>query len=81
MPDYLLSDFDGSGFDDATWPTGGILGTMLSATLYNGGAVLPADLGMLYQYNKLVGGVLITQDRGKPEPCKPSAYELFYNKG
>lgn len=77
---YLLSDFDGSGFDDATWPTGGILGTMLSATLYNGGAVLPADLGMLYQYNKLVGGVLITQDRGKPEPCKPSAYELFYNK-
>ena len=80
--DYLLSDFDGDtgSFIEDSWPNGGILGTMLSATLYNGGAVLPADLGMLYQFNKLVGGVLITQDRGKPEPCKPSAYELFYNK-
>jgi len=35
--------------------------------LYNGWAVLPADLGMLYQYNKLIGGVLITQKRGKEE--------------
>jgi len=80
--DYLLADFDGDTgqFDADSWPNGGILGTLFNDELYNGWAVLPADLGMLYQYNKLIGGVLITQKRGRVEPCKPSAYKLFYNK-
>ena len=80
--DYLLSDFDGDlgEFDGESWPTGGILGTLFSNEVYNGDPVLPSDLGMLFQYNKLIGGVLITQTRGQEEACKPSAYKLFYNK-
>ena len=33
-----------------------------------------SESGMLYQYNKLVGGVLITQKRGRQEECKVSSY-------
>ena len=33
-----------------------------------------SESGMLYQYNKLVGGVLITQKRGRREECKVSSH-------
>jgi hypothetical protein len=84
--DYLLSDFDiklgefnkGKGAD--TYPDGGVFGTLFEDKLYNEEALAPGDLGMLFQYNKLVGGVLITQTRSRTKPCPPSAYSLFYNK-
>ena len=78
--DYLLSDFDiklgefnkGKGAD--TYPDGGVFGTLFEDKLYNEEALAPGDLGMLFQYNKLVGGVLITQKRSQTKPCPPSAY-------
>ena len=33
---------------------------------------MASESGMLYQYNKLIGGVLITQKRGMQEQCKVS---------
>ena len=76
---FLLSDFNDAGeFDESTWPNGGILATLFDPKLYNGQQVAAADLGMLFQFNKLVGGVLITQERSIKKKCPPSAYQLFY---
>ncbi len=77
---YLLADFDPKTqkFKEETYPNGGVFSTLFKDEHYNGEKLAPGDLGMLYQYNKLVGGVQISQKRGKLKECPPSSYALFY---
>mmetsp|Transcript_15138 Transcript_15138/g.22102 ORF Transcript_15138/g.22102 Transcript_15138/m.22102 type:complete len:902 (+) Transcript_15138:188-2893(+) len=82
--DYLLNEYDeDSGeFVEGTGPYGGILGTMFTSKYYNDQPIPASDAGFLFSYNKLIGGVLLTQTRGKREPCGvnsgDSAYSMFY---
>lgn len=51
--------------------------TCLSAFRYNGDAVTSDERGFLFQYNLLIGGILIVQERGLKKPCD-GMYSLFY---
>jgi hypothetical protein len=48
-------------FEEGSEPNGGILGTMMPNAFYNDQPIPEADKGFLFSYNKLIGGVLITQ--------------------
>ena len=45
-----------------TGPYGGILGTMFTSKYYNDQPIPASDAGFLFSYNKLIGGVLLTQE-------------------
>eukprot|EP00960_Hanusia_phi_P056234 763193-Hanusia_phi.AAC.6 len=78
--DYLLKSFDNKlqNFVDGSEPTGGLINTILGGTWYNGDPFTTNEMGMIYNYNKLIGGVLIIQKRGEIEACEYSMYSLFY---
>ena len=67
------------GFDDQTYPNGGLLRTLFDAKLYNGREKPSAERDTLFSLNKLVGGLLITQDRSDKTLCEPSPYSLYYD--
>ena len=78
--DYLLKSYDNKqqSFTDGTEPAGGLINSILGGTWYNGDPFTTDEMGMIYNYNKLIGGVLIIQKRGELEPCEYSMYSLFY---
>ncbi len=44
---------------------------------YNGDPVTSDERGFLFQYNLLIGGILIVQERGIQKSCE-GMYSLFY---
>eukprot|EP00960_Hanusia_phi_P033744 750627-Hanusia_phi.AAC.7 len=78
--DYLLRSFDSgsNSFVQGTGPTGGILGNLFSTAWYNGDPITASDSGMLFDYNKLIGGVLIVQERSYTGKCPYSVYNNYY---
>jgi hypothetical protein len=60
---YLLSEWDDKKeeWTEGTEPRGGVLGTLFAAAWYNDDPYSPDEQGYLYDYNRLIGGVLIVQ--------------------
>mmetsp|Transcript_29978 Transcript_29978/g.73795 ORF Transcript_29978/g.73795 Transcript_29978/m.73795 type:complete len:819 (-) Transcript_29978:367-2823(-) len=77
---YLLAEFgDDGNFDPTTEPLGGVLGKLFESTWYNDDPFVPDEQGYLFNYNRLIGGVQIIQQRGASGPCAgTSMYDDFY---
>jgi len=75
--DYLLKDFDSDTGSFDGDDGGGILGNLFQQEWYNGNPITSDERGFLFQYNLLIGGILIVQERGLQEPCE-GMYHLFY---
>lgn len=53
---YLLKDFDGD-LGEFTDEDGGVFGTLFEAEYYNGDPIIGEDVGFLFSFNKLIGGL------------------------
>jgi len=78
---YLLKEYD-SDTGDWTEDDGGVFGTLFEAEHYNGDPIIGEDVGFLFSFNKLIGGVQLKQIRGTEQKCSEgrgfSNYNLFY---
>eukprot|EP00960_Hanusia_phi_P011681 340629-Hanusia_phi.AAC.12 len=69
--DYII------GTDPAT--DTGLVGKIFEENWYNGQTYDPNELGFVLEYNKIVGGVLLVQQRGMISNCtEESVYSILY---